>query len=373
MNNIENKKILITGGLGFIGFNTAKRLIHKNQICIIDNCSRVGVEKNIPILLSMGAIYYRCDVSRIGELKKVFEEFKPEIIIHLAAQVAVTLSVTNPKRDFKSNLIGSFNILELSRIMSSPPIILYASTNKVYGNCGGGEHIVGDRYVSALADGISEGEQLSFETPYGVSKGAADQYFLDYAKTYGLRTVVFRQSCIYGPNQFGMEDQGWVAWFAICNRLGKALTIFGDGNQVRDVLYVDDLIDLYELAVVNIESARGHAFNIGGGAKNSLSINELVKYLDSHSLRKTIISYANWRTSDQKIIVCNTSKAKEKLGWIPKTSPEEGLSKLITWIEDEIIEVKKLIEYQNHVKQSFEVSIVIPARNEEACLGSVLD
>ena len=373
MNNIENKKILITGGLGFIGFNTAKRLIHKNQICIIDNCSRVGVEKNIPILLSMGAIYYRCDVSRIGELKKVFEEFKPEIIIHLAAQVAVTLSVTNPKRDFKSNLIGSFNILELSRIMSSPPIILYASTNKVYGNCGGGEHIVGDRYVSALADGISEGEQLSFETPYGVSKGAADQYFLDYAKTYGLRTVVFRQSCIYGPNQFGMEDQGWVAWFAICNRLGKALTIFGDGNQVRDVLYVDDLIDLYELAVVNIESARGHAFNIGGGAKNSLSINELVKYLDSHSLRKTIISYANWRTSDQKIFVCNTSKAKEKLGWIPKTSPEEGLSKLITWIEDEIIEVKKLIEYQNHVKQSFEVSIVIPARNEEACLGSVLD
>jgi CDP-paratose 2-epimerase len=370
---IKGKKILITGGLGFIGFNAVKRFSADNHVCVIDDCSRVGVENNIEQLEKLKVDFHHIDISRFKELENIFYSFQPDVVIHMAAQVAVTLSITNPFRDFQSNIQGSFNLLELARTSHKKPIILYASTNKVYG--GRHEDVVlnDNRYALNVESGYSEETQLSFETPYGCSKGAADQYFIDYARTYDIPTVVFRQSCIYGPHQYGMEDQGWVAWFAICSIFSKPITIFGDGNQVRDVLYIDDLLDLYEKAVLSIDSIRGEVFNVGGGPRNTLSLNELVGILKNKGNNSLDISFADWRQGDQKIYVSDIGKAEKKLGWKPTTDPSEGVRKLLAWINNEREYIAYVHQKQQEDLKMYDVSIVIPARNEEECIANVLD
>jgi len=373
MAELKGKRILITGGLGFVGINAALRFSRQNKVCVVDDCSRIGVESNIALLDKVGVSFHHVDISRYTDVREIFHEFKPEVVIHLAAQVAVTLSVTNPVRDFKSNVMGSFNVLELARTMHEMPIVLYASTNKVYGDCCRDARIKDGRYATGKPQGVTEDIQLSFETPYGCSKGAADQYFLDYARSFGMRTVVFRQSCIYGPQQYGMEDQGWVAWFTICSVFNKPLTIFGDGNQVRDVLYVDDLLDLYESAVLNINQAKGQVFNVGGSSKNTLSLNELVHVLDAGSRPALKVSYDDWRPGDQKVFISDIAKATRLLGWVPKVSPQEGIKKLSKWIISEQATVESVLTAQDEAKQRCDVSIVIPAHNEETCLPHVLD
>lgn len=373
MAELKGKRILITGGLGFIGINAAERFAQQNKVCVVDDCSRIGVESNIALLEKIGVVFRHGDVSRYTDMREVFHEFRPDVVIHLAAQVAVTLSMANPLRDFKSNVMGSFNILELARTMHDMPIVLYASTNKVYGDCCGDARIEGGRYVTGKPQGVAEDVPLSFETPYGCSKGAADQYFLDYSRSFGMRTVVFRQSCIYGPQQYGMEDQGWAAWFAICSEFKKPLTIFGDGNQVRDVLYVDDLLDLYEKAVLNIDQAKGQVFNAGGGPKNTLSLNELVKILDGGTRPALKVSHGDWRPGDQKVFICDIAKATRLLGWTPKIAPREGIEMLSKWIASERAVVEGVLVAQDEAKKRCDISVVIPARNEEACLPQVLD
>ena len=370
---IKNKKILITGGLGFIGYNVACYFAKNNRVCVIDDCSRVGVEQNIEQLEKLNIDFHHVDIARFKELRNIFYSFQPDIIIHLAAQVAVTLSISNPFRDFRANLQGSFNLLELARVSHHKPIILYASTNKVYGGHAQDVELKNGRYVLRNAAGYSEEAPLSFETPYGCSKGAADQYFIDYARTYNLPTVVFRQSCIYGPHQFGMEDQGWVAWFAICSVFANPITIFGDGNQVRDVLYVDDLVQLYEKAIMNIDSVKGQVFNVGGGPANTLSLNELVDVLKKKTGKSLKVSFAGWRLGDQKVFISDIRKAESILGWKPKVNPIQGVEKLLDWILKEKDYIDLVRKKQQKSSQQYDVSIVIPAKNEEACLPSVLD
>ena len=373
MAELKGKKILITGGLGFVGINAVRRFARENKVLVVDDCSRIGVESNIVLLEKIGVAFRHGDISRYTDMREIFHEFKPDVVIHLAAQVAVTLSMTNPIRDFKSNVMGSFNILELARTMHEMPIVLYASTNKVYGDCCGDARLEGGRYVTGKPQGVSEDVSLSFETPYGCSKGAADQYFLDYARSFDMRTVVFRQSCIYGPQQYGMEDQGWAAWFAICSEFKKPLTVFGDGNQVRDVLYVDDLLDLYEMAILNIDKAKGQVFNAGGGPKNTLSLNELIKILDGGSRPALKVSHGDWRPGDQKVFICDIAKATRLLGWTPKIAPKEGVERLSKWIASERAVVEGVLASQDEAKKRCDISVVIPARNEEACLPQVLD
>lgn len=370
---VKDKRIMVTGGLGFIGFNAVTYFSEKNEVCVIDNCSRPGTIYNIEKLEELNVDFHQIDVSHFKELKDVFFEFQPDIVIHLAAQVAVTLSINNPAQDFTDNIQGSFNLLELARTNHKKPVILYASTNKVYGNHSLEIVFKDGRYALANALGCSEESPLCFETPYGCSKGAADQYFLDYARTYGIPTVVLRQSCIYGTHQHGMEDQGWVAWFAICSALSKPVTIYGDGNQVRDVLYIDDLIQLYEKVILNIDSVKGEVFNIGGGPSHTLSLNELLIMLNNRSGKSLDISFADWRPGDQKVFICDIRKAERLLGWKPLTTPEGGVQKLSDWINEEREHIERVQLERAKSGGRYDVSIVIPARNEEDCLPSVLD
>lgn len=371
---IKEKKILVTGGLGFIGFNTVCHFAKENRVCVVDDASRLGVEGNIKALQKLNVGFTRADISDFKALREVFYLFDPDIVIHLAAQVAVTLSITNPVRDFRSNLLGSFNLAELSRHSQKKPTILYASTNKVYG-CIGDEEIElrNGSYATKDASGFSEERPIAFETPYGCSKGAAEQYFIDYCKTYDVPSVVFRQSCIYGPHQYGMEDQGWVAWFVICALFDQPLSIFGDGKQVRDVLYVDDLIRLYELSLIHIHKIKGQVFNVGGGPANTLSLNGLVQLLEQKVDKKINISYNSWRLGDQKVYISNVQKAQQLLNWTPSVSPAEGVQKLLDWANNNREQIARVSQMQREYKKQREVSIVIPAKDEEANIGMVLD
>src|ERR1035437_1235235 len=260
-------KALVIGGAGFIGANTADRLLKKgNEVWVFDNLSRRGTEWNLKWLKQNKKLkFVKGDTRNYGELKKLFRANRDfDAVFHLAAQVAVTTSVTNPREDFEINAFGSFNVLEAIRETKSNPAILYSSTNKVYGGMTDIKIVEkkGRYAYKDLPKGISEDRILDFHSPYGCSKGTADQYMIDYSRIYGLRTVVFRQSCIYGYRQFGIEDQGWVAWFTIATMLNKPLSIYGDGKQVRDVLFIEDLIDGYEAAIRNIDKIKGQAFKI---------------------------------------------------------------------------------------------------------------
>jgi CDP-paratose 2-epimerase len=260
-----------------------------------------------------------------------------DCIYHLAGQVAVTTSVEDPLADFQDNARGTFNALEAARRSGSDPIFIYASTNKVYGGMEGVKIVEdGGRYTYGdLEKGIPESMPLDFHSPYGCSKGAGDQYTRDYYRIYGLRTVVMRQSCIYGYRQFGVEDQGWVAWFIIAALKGRPITIYGDGKQIRDILFIDDLIDAYDAAVNKIDIAAGQIYNVGGGPRNTLAVwSEFGPLLEELTGQAINVIYGDWRPGDQRVYISNIEKIKQELGWFPKISTREGVMRLYQWARD---------------------------------------
>jgi len=336
------RKFLITGGAGFIGSNYAQRLIQRNeQVTIFDNLSRAGAPRNIAWLKDQfgenGFSLIVGDVRRADEVAEAVKD--ADVIVHLAGQVAVTTSVTNPRDDFESNAMGTFNVLEGARLAKQSgrdPILLYASTNKVYGGMDDVKLTEENtRWLYAdLEHGCAETQPLDFHSPYGVSKGAGDQYVRDYARIYGLRSVVFRQSCIYGPRQFGIEDQGWLAWMMIAAVTGRTITIYGDGKQVRDVLHVHDLLNAYDAAIENIDTAQGQIYNMGGGTRNVLAIwAEFGPILERLLGKKIDVARDDWRPGDQKVFYADTRKAKRDLGWEPKIDLEEGMELLFEWVK----------------------------------------
>lgn len=334
------KKILITGGAGFIGANAAQRFLMDGwDVEVWDNLNRHSGKKNLEWLKQLGAISCKkIDVRHVDAVEENFAHAGFDMVLHCAGQVAVTTSVANPRDDFENNLLGTFNMLEATRRFSPEAFFIFASTNKVYGGMEGQGVVERNaRYEYAdLPGGVSEMQPLDFHSPYGCSKGGADQYVRDYSRIYGLATVSFRQSCIYGYRQFGLEDQGWVAWFTIAHALKKPVTIFGDGKQTRDVLFIDDLIEAYSLAWKNRESIKGEIFNIGGGPLNQLSLNELLHFLDKENGSALRPSFAPWRPGDQKVFVADVLKAKERFGWSPLHSCEEGVRKLNQWVKSNL-------------------------------------
>ena len=329
------RRMLITGGAGFIGCHVVRHFAEKGyEIVVLDDLSRRGSAANLDHLKEHYPLtHHQVDVRQTERVEALFRnERRFEVIVHLAAQVAVTTSVVNPREDFEVNALGTFNLLECFRKYCPEALFLFASTNKVYGGLTDLEVIeANNRYRFAGLDGISEDRLLDFHSPYGCSKGAADQYVIDYARIYDLHTVSFRQSCIYGQRQFGVEDQGWVAWFVIAGVLGVPITVYGDGKQVRDVLYVEDLVQLYDLAIAHKEKMHGKAYNVGGGPGNTLSLLELLAHLGSEGLQ---INYGqeDWRPGDQKIFVSDNTKVSNELNWVPKVAPDEGVGKLIDWV-----------------------------------------
>jgi CDP-paratose 2-epimerase len=336
-------RVLITGGAGFIGSNAADKLLHDGyEVIILDNLSRHGTEKNLAWLQDRHKEipFYKVDVRDYDSVKDVLRKSGTiDIVLHFAAQVAVTTSVENPREDFEINALGTLNVLEAIREMKLDPVFLYASTNKVYGelaHLGVVKEENRYRYLS-LPNGVPESTNLDFHSPYGCSKGAADQYIHDYHRIYGLRSIVFRNSCIYGPRQFGVEDQGWLAWFVIAAVLGKPITIYGDGKQVRDVLYIDDLVQAMLLAIENHERTQGEIYNIGGGLANSLAVwSEFAPVLTKLLGRELDVSFDDWRPGDQRLYISDISKAEENFGWKPRIGYQEGIERLFSWVEQNV-------------------------------------
>lgn len=329
-------KYLIIGGCGFIGCNFAQKHSERgDEVIVMDNLSRKGATKNLHYMLeNYPAIrFLYADIRMdIPKMQAMMEEV--DVVYLLAGQVAVTTSVSNPREDFEINVLGTLNVLEAIRLSSKRPILIYSSTNKVYGGMEELEIINnGERYqYKHLPEGIKENQLLDFHSPYGCSKGAADQYVRDYSRIYDLKTVVMRQSCIYGKRQFGVEDQGWVAWFAIAAALGKDITIYGDGKQVRDVLYVDDLFEAWDKAVKKIHQTKGQIYNVGGGIQHSMSLLELIAYIEKFSGKSVPFTFANWRPGDQPVYISDITKIKIDLDWEPKISVEEGVETLYHWV-----------------------------------------
>jgi len=345
-------KVLIIGGAGFIGCNAARKFMERgDEVIIFDNLSRKGTPSNLGWLKENGNFeFIKGDIRNYEEVKKVFEKSRnTDVVLHLAAQVAVTTSVLDPREDFEINAFGTFNVLEAirevykiksktsgwSQVSEHSPIVIYSSTNKVYGRMEDIEVVERNgRYeYKDLLHGISESRCLDFHSPYGCSKGAADQYVIDYSRIYGLRTVSFRQSCIYGYRQFGVEDQGWVAWFTIASVLGKPITIYGNGKQVRDVLFIDDLVDAYIKSIEYIDKTNGKSYNIGGGPGNTLSLLELIANLEGLLGKKITYSFDDWRPGDQPVFICDVGRVREDLGWEPKTNPKDGVKRLSDWVK----------------------------------------
>ncbi len=334
------RKFLVTGGAGFIGSNYVHRLLSRGeQVVVYDNLSRVGAPKNLRWLCQVhGEDSFELVVGDVRDASLVAASARDaQVIVHLASQVAVTTSVLHPREDFEINALGTLNVLEAARLSGLQPAVLYASTNKVYG----GMEEVGvieteTRYAYAgLPHGVPETMPLDFHSPYGCSKGAGDQYTRDYHRIYDLPTVVFRQSCIYGPRQFGVEDQGWVAWFVIAVLTGKPITVYGNGKQVRDLLYVDDLLDAYDAALVRLEVSAGQVYNIGGGPANSISVwQEFRPILEGYFGIEIPTQSSGWRPGDQRIYVSDTRKALSQLGWQPKVEVRAGIGRLIEWARE---------------------------------------
>jgi len=303
----------------------------------LDDLSRKGVQKNLAWLKRQGPIdFAKLDVRDPGAVRRWAEKrADARLAFHFAAQVAVTTSVTDPRTDFEVNAYGALNVLEALRRLTNKPLTLFSSTNKVYG---GMEHVKTilrkGRYAYAgLPQGVGELEPLDFHSPYGCSKGAADQYFHDYTRIYGLPTVVLRQSCIYGQHQQGNEDQGWLAHFMKAAQAGRGITVYGDGKQIRDALHIDDLIDLYEAAYRRRALCAGRVYNIGGGPKNTLSLLELIQWIEQRQGRKLPVRWSGWRPGDQRVYVSDIRRARRELGWAPRIGVPEGLEKLWAWLE----------------------------------------
>lgn len=334
-------KILITGGCGFLGSNlAAEALKRKDELFVFDNLSRSGSVDNLGWLKTQGNFnFFHGDIRNANDVKWVIKEVKPDAVFHLAGQVAMTTSIEKPSFDFEINVVGTHNILEAVRLCASAAIIIYSSTNKVYGDLEQYSYSEDEMRYHCVEkpNGFDEATQLEFHSPYGCSKGAADQYVLDYARIFGLKTIVFRHSSMYGGRQFATYDQGWIGWFcqkAIDKKNGNndLFTISGNGKQVRDVLFAQDMIDLYFAALEHKESAKGQAFNIGGGLANSLSLLELFAILEEQvgvSLKYTKLPV---RVSDQKVFIADLAKAKSYLGWEPKVDKVTGIAKMLSWL-----------------------------------------
>jgi CDP-paratose 2-epimerase len=333
------RKYLVTGGAGFIGSNYVHRLLARGEgVTIYDNLSRAGARANLAWLQqSFGKDAVQLVVGDVIDARPLAAAAsESDIIVHLAGQVAVTTSVTHPREDFEANALGTFNALEAARLSGKDPVFIYASTNKVYGEMGE-VRLVEDATRWLYADleyGCPETQPLDFHSPYGCSKGTGDQYARDYARIYGLRSVVLRQSCIYGPRQFGIEDQGWLAWMTIAAVTGRQITIFGDGKQVRDVLHVDDLLNAYDAAITRIDSVKGQVFNIGGGSPNLLAVwSEFGPRLERLLGQKIPVARADWRPGDQRVFYADIRKAQRDLGWSPAIHLDEGIQRLFEWVQ----------------------------------------
>lgn len=334
------RQYLITGGAGFIGSNYVHRLMKRGEkVTIYDNLARAGAPRNFEWLKKeFGEKAVDLIVGDVRDADRIAEAAKgADVIVHLAGQVAVTTSVTNPRDDFEVNALGTFNVLEAARLSGRKPIVLYASTNKVYGGMDDVEVVEGATrwHYKDLPFGASEDQPLDFHSPYGCSKGTGDQYVRDYHRIYDLPTVVLRQSAIYGPRQFGIEDQGWMAWFVIAAIMDRPITIYGDGKQLRDMLYVDDLTNAYDLAIQNIDKVKGQVFNMGGGSENTISVwTEFAPKLEK-MIGKTIkVAHGDWRPGDQRVFCADIRKAEKALGWKPKVGVEEGVERLIRWVQE---------------------------------------
>lgn len=327
-------RYLITGGCGFVGSNLAAEVLRRGEeLYIIDNLFRFGSADNLTWLRTLGEFkYYPFDVRNINDVETVIKEVKPDYIFHLAGQVAMTTSIANPRLDYETNALGTFNLLD--------SVILYSSTNKVYGDF---EYLhfkeESTRYVcEEYPDGFPETISLDFHSPYGCSKGCADQYLLDFHRIYGLKTIVFRHSSMYGTNQHATYDQGWIGWFCqkaleIKNGVSKEpFTISGTGKQVRDVLHGEDIVNLYFTAK-DVKEAYGQVFNIGGGIENSLSLLELFGILEEKLSIKMSYKQLPWRESDQKVFVADYTKVQSIVGWKPKISKEDGLNRMLDWLK----------------------------------------
>jgi len=331
-------RILVTGGAGFVGANLVDHLAnHGHEIIVFDNLSRKGAERNLEWLVRRHRDrfqFVRGDVRDPRSLEEAMQGV--EIVYHLAAQVAVTTSIANPRLDFEVNALGTFNVLEAARKVAKDPIVVFTSTNKVFGRMKDLRVLEkSTRYECELyPKGIPETYPLDFHSPYGCSKGAAEQYVKDYYRIYRLRTVIFRMSCIYGYRQFGNEDQGWVAHFIISSILGRPLTIYGDGKQTRDILFIDDLLEAFLLVVRNIDKVAGEVYNIGGGPSNSISLLELISLLESMLGRRILYRFSGWRLGDQLVYISDIDKARADFGWSVKISKEEGIARLHDWVND---------------------------------------
>ncbi len=331
-------RILITGGAGFIGCNLAAASIRAgHHVTLFDNLSRRGSAANLAWLRDAFGEAFAFVQGDIRDHSAILRAMAgQEAVYHLAAQTAVTTSVTDPRPDFEINALGTFNVLEAARQAGHDPVFIYASTNKVYGGMEDAlAQELATRYILPdYPEGVSEARPLDFHSPYGCSKGAADQYVRDYSRIYGLRSVVFRQSCIYGQRQMGVEDQGWVAWFVIAAVTGKPITIYGDGKQVRDLLHVDDLVRAFQLATERIGVTQGQAYNLGGGPTNTLSIwAEFGPLLSELTGREVLpAAFRDWRPGDQPVFVADIRKAAAEFGWAPQISVRQGIARLHAWV-----------------------------------------
>lgn len=336
-------KLLITGGCGFLGSNLAADTLSRgDELVIFDSLYRSGSRENLGWLQNQGKFRFEHgDIRNQNDITRVVQSFKPDVIFHLAGQVAMTTSIANPRMDFEVNVVGTHNLLEAVRLHAPDATVVYSSTNKVYGDLEQYAYRETDTRYECIdkPDGFDEATPLEFHSPYGCSKGAADQYMLDYARIFGLKTVVFRHSSMYGGRQFATYDQGWVGWFcqkAIEAKNGVAkepFTISGTGKQVRDVLHAEDMKSLYFAAVENIEKAKGQVFNIGGGSANSLSLLELFSLLEE--IANVNLGYMKLpvRESDQRVFVADIAKANKLIGWSPKVDTVSGIKKMIDWVE----------------------------------------
>jgi CDP-paratose 2-epimerase len=337
-------KYLITGGCGFLGSNISSEILKQgDELIIFDSLYRFGSYQNKEWLETQGTfIFIHGDIRNTNDVERTIKTHKPDVIYHLAGQVAMTTSIEDPRMDFEVNVGGSFNLLNAVRLYSPESAIIYSSTNKVYGDL---EQFTyeetGTRYKCIeKPNGFDEKVNLDFHSPYGTSKGSADQYMLDFARIYGLKTVVFRHSSMFGGRQFATYDQGWIGWFTqqainIKNTIQKeSFTISGNGKQVRDIAHAEDIVALYLKASTKIDSIKGQVFNVGGGIENSSSLLELFSFLEKELDIKMDYKELPVRESDQRVFVADLSKAKELIGWEPKVTKEEGVRKMIEWVSN---------------------------------------
>ena len=333
--------VLITGGAGFVGANLAHRLLSAGRrVIVLDNLSRAGVAGNLRWLRDAHGDLMETMVEDVRDRRAVADAVaRVQHVFHFAAQVAVTTSLADPRDDFEVNALGTLNVLEAARARPTPPSVVFTSTNKVYGALDD-VRIVRDgrRYLpesrEVRASGIGEDRGIDFHSPYGCSKGAADQYVVDYARSFGVPTVAFRMSCIYGPRQFGTEDQGWVAHFLIRALEGEPITLYGDGMQVRDVLFVDDLVDAFLRAERDADRLAGRAFNIGGGARNAISLLELLDLVERLHGRRPAVAFEAWRTGDQRYYVSDTRAFERETGWRARVGAADGVERLYRWLRE---------------------------------------